>query len=429
MKNALVFASLIIIALILAATGCTHQRPLKQGREFEQQGLYNDAYDAYYQALQTKNKPVEAKLGLQRTGRHRIESLLKDFSKAYEVSNYQEAVYHYGKATDIKDKAARFGVDLEIPPYYKEYYQESKEAYLKKQYQRSIKLLSDENFKQAAKILQEIIEIDDGYKDAKSHLRTAVFEPQYRRACKFVENKKYRSAYHLFGQIIDKTGHYKDCMELHEEAKEEATIYIGMGDITGNYHYKKEMSQLNEAIADAISKSENSFIKLVEYDDKGRVPDAILKGKLISLMYKPGIKYSDDVPGYFRKNENNYKKIKYDVYKQNRKISINASLKLVNTKNNELMISENYDISASDYIHYADYDGDDSRLVPGYWKYLLLPNREDVIKTNPEDVANLQSLLKARRKIKSKDELFNELSENIAEQMVKTIENYNPEAY
>src|SRR6056297_1690668 len=155
----------IVFMFLLSISGCTHKRLLNQGAELEQQGLYIDAFNAYYSALRTKNNMAEAKLGLQRTGRHRMENLLKKFSDAFDVANYQEAVYHYQEAKSLQEKAARYRVELSIPPYYDEYYQECKVAYLQDRYKKAVSLLEKDNFALAEQVLQEITAIDPEYKD------------------------------------------------------------------------------------------------------------------------------------------------------------------------------------------------------------------------------------------------------------------------
>ncbi|HKK67852.1 MAG TPA: hypothetical protein VJ946_06555, partial [Bacteroidales bacterium] len=426
----------IVFMFLLSISGCTHKRLLNQGAELEQQGLYIDAFNAYYSALRTKNNMAEAKLGLQRTGRHRMENLLKKFSDAFDVANYQEAVYHYQEAKSLQDKAARYRVELSIPPYYDEYYQECKVAYLQDRYKKAVSLLEKDNFALAEQVLQEITAIDPEYKDVGDMLETAVYEPKYRRAKQLMNDEKYRSAYASLGGIIQNTGGYKNCNDLRQKAKEEATIDIGIAPFTSRDKDLKSVSRLQEKIADAISKTDNPFIRLVEYDDKTQVPDAIIKGDILDMQYYPGRLNKDDVPGWFRKSALrkedisswDYKKIKYQEYRQNSKLSISFSMKLVNTKNNELMISEQYDLSKRDNIHYASYSGDNNRLVPGYWKYRLIPNREDVIKDYPDDTEKLKALLHARETIKSRQELFNTLCETISEKTCRAVESYNPES-
>ncbi|MFW5767255.1 MAG: hypothetical protein ACOCXO_02695 [Bacteroidota bacterium] len=425
-----------IFVFFFSLSGCTHKRMLNKGAELEQQGLYRDAFDNYYQTLKTKDNLIEAKLGLQRTGRHCIDNILGDFSAAFEVSHYREAVYHYQEAIALQEKAKEFGMDVKIPAYYHEYYQECKIAYLDQRYREAIKLLDKNQYEMAEQALREISAIDSEYRDVDSRLETAIYEPKYLMAEQLMDEGKYRTAYGMLSRIIDETGGYKDSRELREQAREEAIIHIGIDDFKSSEKNGKLAAQVQEEIAHAISKSDNPFIKLIEYDDNGRVPDAIVKAEVISTRYYPGSLSKDNKPGWFRKSarkddvirSGDYKKIKYDEYSQNRKLYISLSLKMVNTKNNELMVSEQYDLSASDYIHYAKYSGDDSRLVPGYWKYLLLPNREDIIKDYPDDVRKLRSLLDARKTIKSSQQLANELSNELALKTLSAIENYNPEA-
>jgi hypothetical protein len=426
----------IVFMFLLSISGCTHKRLLNQGAELEQQGLYTDAFNAYHSALQSKNNMAEAKLGLQRTGRHRIENLLRKFSNAFDISNFQEAVYHYKEAKALQEKAAEFSVELSIPPYYDEYYEECKVAYLQKRYKKAVSLLENKNFALAEHVLQEITAIDPEYKNVGDLLETAVYEPKYIQAQQLMKEEKYRSAYNAFGEIIHSTGGYKNCNDLRQNAKEAATIDIGIADFSGPAGTGKSAIQLQKEIADAISKTDNPFIRLVEYDSKTQVPDAIIKGNILDIRYYPGQLEKEDVPGWFRKSARreeeisswDYKKIKYQTYRQTRKLSVSFSFKMIDTKNNEVMLSEQYDTNSRDDIHYASYSGDNSRLVPGYWKYRLIPNREDVIKDYPEDTEQLKALLNARKVVKSREELFTSICTSIGQQACQAVESYNPEA-
>ena len=117
---------LFILTVILLVTGCASKRNTKKAIKFEQAGLYEDAANYYYIAVQKKASNVDAKLGLRKTGQQTLDRKLSDFSIAYKQADYKKAVYNYLECEKYYNKVKGVGVELNFPEYYKEYYEEAK---------------------------------------------------------------------------------------------------------------------------------------------------------------------------------------------------------------------------------------------------------------------------------------------------------------
>ncbi len=424
---------IFIISFIFSA--CAYQTLSKKAAEYEKQGMYKDATSLYFQSLKRNSNYLDAKLGLKRTGQKVIIDYLSKFTAAHKVANHKEAVYYYRKAESVKTNAASFYVDLEIPPFYADYYLESKSGFLEAEYKLGVQLIKREAFYDAEKIFMQIIEIDPHYKDSRQQLITAKYEPRYQEANESLSQKKYRTAYYLFHKIIQEGGGYKDCSDLKNEAQQKATIRIGIAPVKNHTGEPSIDEYLNNRIAGYLNEINNPFIKLVEYHPGDQLPDALLKGEIHAIKYTQGRLQMEEKAGYLRESAHraeiissgDYKKIKYKEYSHKRSVDLRVSVELINTKTNQVMTSHSSGKMLMDYIHYVEYSGDKTRLVPGYWKWLLLPSRQDVIKDNPKSYHDLQKLVNGRKSIKTKQMLLDGLIDNFAKETVKKIDAYDPD--
>ncbi len=445
MKNSLKF--IVTLLILIVGISCTHKRYAKKAQKFEEQGLYQEAADWFYQSVLAKRNYLEAQIGLKRTGQHVIDDLYKNFMLAYNQGNDKQAVYHYLDAVDYENKLLNVNVKLNVPPYYEEYYNEIKNEYLNKQYAEAVKRLNDEDFSMAETIFKEIRSIDISYKDVNDKLDIAIYEPKYRHAIKQMGNKKYRTAYHLFGEILNGYGNYKESADLQIECKEKSTLKIAIQDID-NQSNKAELShQIKSQIITGLNNSNNPFLKVIEMPEgislqnhnKSIQPDAIVKGIVYKFTDNAGRLVKEEKRGYLEtktqyKNEDgithtetNYEKVKYNEYEQQRSVNIQFELLMVDTRTSEILIMKNFDMSNEDHIHYATFKGQQQNLIPGYWKNKFSTSTEDIIKNNYNDRQKLHQLLNARKEIKNFNALTTELINELSNQSVEKINNYNPE--
>jgi hypothetical protein len=443
---------IILFMIITAVAGsCAYKRLAKKASDFEEKGMYSEASELYYQSVLKKSSFIDARLGLKRTGQRVVDDKFSDFTKAYNQGNNKQAVYYYLEAREYEKKLNSVGVELTVPPYYEEYYNEVKSTYLDDKYFEGKKNLNNENFTKAEEIFREIVNIDSKYKDASEKLKIAVYEPKYRNAVSMMGQEKYRSAYYTFDEILKNYGDYKNASELKNEALDKATIRIGIDDFKNSSNRSNIDDQLKTRMIQALNQSDNPFIKVVQYKSSPKThsfqdarkkrlqPDAILTGHILSFDYDMGRLKKQNKRGYLRvvteyedeegnkRTKTQYKKVTYDEYSMSRGVSINFNFQLVDTKTNEIFLTKNFNLSNNDQLHYAKYEGKKQNLVPGYWKYQNSKSDEDVINDSRRAVRSLQSLLSARQKIKTYETLTNELIGNITNRTVEQINSYNPE--
>lgn len=440
----------VFILILLVGASCTHKRFAKKASKFEEQGMYQEASDLYYQSLIAKRSYIDAQVGLKRTGQRVVDKMYSNFMTAYNQGNNKEAVYHYLEAEAFENKLQQVDIDLVVPPYYEEYYNEVKGTYLDDQYFEGVKELNSEDFSSAERIFSEIVRIEPDYKDSKEKLNIAIYEPKYRKAVQHMGNKKYRSAYYLFSDIISNFGNYKESVDLKNESQKAATIRIAIQDIKNHSNKSELSSQIKSKIINGLNQSNDPFLKVVEYDaasksirsskaTKSIQPDAIIKATIHSFNFDLGRLKKEVKRGYLEiktsykdsegktKTKTSYKKVEYEELSMQRAAMIKFDVSMVDTRTNEILLTKSFNLNNKDAIHYATYDGKKQDLVPGYWKNKNTESDEDVIRSGYRDRKALQYLLNARTKIKTMDALSEELINEVSAQTVNKIVNYNPE--
>jgi len=447
---------LLLLSVILMIAGCASKRYTKKASKFEEAGLYEDAAEYYYQAIKKKDSNVDAKLGLRKNGQLALDRKLSDFTFAYKQADYKKAVYNYLDAEKYYTKITAVNVELDFPEYHKEYYEEAKNDYLNQKYADGLDKLNREDFSAALMVLTEIKNIDANYKDVQDLYITAKYEPMYRDANQYLETDLYRKAYYTFAAIIKGAGTYKQSVSLKDEAQEKGTITILVDDFSyTNYTYNQIAQNVTSDIKGSLSKLNNPFIRIIDPStlnvnifQNGQMNmqaanlagiKAVLSGKITRASAINGRLKKDNKRGYLKevtktKNElgEEIKKVKYIKtsyleYKQENKASFGLEFKLVSTSDNSIMVSDVFTKNNSDKIHYATFNGDKKKLIPGYWKYKDRKSEKDVQKDNKTDIKKLQNLLKADKNIKSSNTLLNEIVNKTTKDLTEKVNKYNPE--
>jgi len=439
---------LVFIFILLLGASCTHKRFAKKAAKFEEQGMYQEASDLYYQSLIAKRSYIDAQVGLKRTGQRVVDKTYSDFMTAYNQGNNKQAVYYYIEAESFENRLKQVSIELVVPPYYEEYYSEVKGTYLDDQYFEGVKKLNNEDFSGAERIFAEIVKIEPDYKDSKEQLNITIYEPKYRQAIQHMGNKKYRSAYYLFDEISVNFGNYKESVDLKSESQKAATIRVAIHNIENHSNKSELSSQIKSKIINGLNQTNDPFIKVVEfvaanrgiYDaTKATQPDALVKGTIHSFNFDLGRIKKETKRGYLEiktrykdsegktKTKTRYEKVEYEELSMQRSAMIKFDISMVDTRTNEILLTKSFNLNNQDQIHYAKYDGRKNDLVPGYWKNKSTDSDEDVIRTGRSERIALQELLNARTKIKTMDALSVELIDEVSTQTVVRIINYNPE--
>lgn len=445
------------ILLLFLAAGCASKKYTKKAAKFEEAGLYNDAAEYYYEAVKRKDSNVDAKLGLRKNGQMKLDKTLAGFYDYYKQGDYKQAVYHYLNAESYRDKVNAVGVELTFPEQYKTYYEEAKSDYLSKKYIQGIEMLDREDFSGALAIFTEIKNVDENYKDVQEKYIVARYEPKYREAIDLIETGHYRKAYYTFDYVLKWAGDYKQANVYKEEAREKGTFAILVTDITyTNRQFGTGANYITTKIKEDLGRLDNPFLKLIDpvildvaiYTPTGKLDmqaanlagiHAVFSGQLLDYATSESKLKKIPKKGYIKeviklKNDAGvetetvtYHKTEYMEYEAKNEARLSLNYNLVSTAGSEVLLSNNFSRNKGDEIHYAIFEGEKDKLVPGNWKYKDSKSPEDIIKDEKKDVRQLQQLLKAKQSITPAANLLGDLINQAVGNISDNIDKYNPE--
>ncbi len=453
-----------IILLIFSITSCASKRYAKQARKLDEAGLFREAAEKYYKSLVSNDKNIDALTGLQRSGQLVLQEKLDLFKTYYQNSSIKEAVYAFIDADSYYQKINSAGVKLIFQQDFTVYYKEVKEKYLSKRYAEGLQALDVEEFVPAESILKEIIYIDPNYKDSKTQWITAHYEPIYRKSNEFMQNNLNRKAYYSFNEITMGVGTYKDAVNLRLNTLNLATITIAIAPIYYPYAAYNTLAQtLKSKISNEINAIKSPFYQLITDDLITMLPDdgkkslpafilpyikssqnsfkakTVLVGRISRFSEEAGKPQTVEKKGFLKYTEEYttetgekkartiYDKVVYNEYAQSNRILLIFDYSLIDVKTGVLIVSDAITISRDDQLHYATYDGDIKKLVPGYWKAKDKESSEDVISDNQDKLNELKNLLNSKKDLKTTLVLANEAIQDISVKVATSIENYNPE--
>ena len=433
----------------------------KKAVTYEQAGMYKEASECYMNALNIKSTHMDASMGLKRSGQLVLDKYLADFFKVHSSKDYKTSVYSYLKSIDWSNKIYRYNLSLDIPDYYKTYYNDDLEIYLAQLYEEALSDLDKELFYSAKSILSEIIRLNPSYKDAKELKSFAHLEPIYRRGSEALEARKYRKAYYLFKQ----TSSYKDSGELLSYALEEAQFPVALmpfenGSSILNAH-KAFQSQFNQTfiknknpfivvtdrthIQTILAEQELGISGMVDSQTAAQAGDlfgvkALLTGTVVSIdivrndissTRKKGweryyvteyleLKNGKKVPVPVAK----YKKIYYNTYFGDNAVTVSIDYKLISTETGEILVNNMITEKYSHAVYYCNYEGKASNLFQGNW---VSQHETNSIDSRVSNRSKIKKLLNAKRTLDSIGEMKTAAFKAVCQQAVNEINSYNPE--
>lgn len=318
------FLSILLIISLLFA-GCAVKKMTKQAEQFEGAGMFKEASEMYYQALQKKPGKAELKIALKRTGQIYYEDLASEIKNSFNRGEYKETVYYYMEASDMISKYSRTGINIKSDPASERYYNDAKDYYLDDRYNIGLKHITDQEYDDAKSVFNEIFKIDPDYKDTRSYLNEATFEPIYRQGNQYYIDGRYMDAYNNWESIYQREKNYKDTRDRMDQALneryKEGSLWLmdenfndaakALGDVYGaNPNFKDVKSQYIEARNEPIyRKAKNDmsqgkcrtaffdFEKII--DDAGTYKDAKnLKGQALDCAEYPVAVFSQNPRQY-----------------------------------------------------------------------------------------------------------------------------------
>jgi tetratricopeptide (TPR) repeat protein len=218
MKHSYLYLLIALGAIAIAMASCKVKKLTKQAQQYEAAGMYRQAADSYLSALERKSDKPELSIGLRRTGQLYLDELSAQGRSAFQRNEFRETVYSYLSANDMINKLEGTGIKLRVDPALERCYQDAKNNYLQERYDAGLRLITDQNFKDAKDVFEEIAKIDADYRDTRSYLNEATLEPLYRDGTKLYSEGKYMEAYRKWDLVCKKDAGYKDTKARMEQA-------------------------------------------------------------------------------------------------------------------------------------------------------------------------------------------------------------------
>lgn len=318
------YLGILLIALFLVS-GCAVKKMVKQAEQYEAAGMFKEASDMYYQALQKKPTKADYKIALKRTGQMYYEELATEAKNSFSRGDYKETVYNFLEAEELISKVERTGVSIKSDPAMKRYFEDAKDRYLEDRYEAGQRQISDQEFDEAKTIFKEIYNIDPDYKDTRTYLNQATFEPIYRNGSQLFAEGRFMDAWYKWDEIYSQEKNYKDVKDrmdqaLNERYKEGSVLLMNedfenaenaLGDVyTVNPQFKDVKVQYIEARNEPIYRQAKSNVEkgkcrtaYFEYDqildDAGTYKDSkTLQAEALKCAEYPIAVYSRPVKHY-----------------------------------------------------------------------------------------------------------------------------------
>jgi hypothetical protein len=168
---------------------------------------------------------------------------------------------------------------------------------------------------------------------------------------------------------------------------------------------------------------------------------AILVGKIISADQEDGTLKKFSRTGWLGKETIvidpvtkarttvlTYSKVYYYEYEQENKASISFQYQLISTSTGEVLLSDVINISKNDRIEYATFSGDPRLLFPGVWTSQTRDMQNDRRFDTPAQKRALDNKLRARKTIKSMNDLMSDIYTETGKRVANKFSGYNPES-
>lgn len=456
---------IVLIALLVALSACSgSKRYFKKGQTLDESGLRIEAANFYIEALRRKPTNDKAIIALKTTGQRVYDERLAAFYQSYADERYRDAVYAYIDAQRFINQVVAVGVTLSTPSYYAAYFEESRNIYIAELYDKAQQHLQNEAFEQAENLLEEIKNLDPTYKDVNALSDFAFVEPKYRQALHEYDIEHYRQAYLIFDEINNRTSGYKESVEYAALALENAQFPISILPIENRTAHRGLEAGISGTIIRDIQTLNDPFIKLIDrthtdallaeqyYNMSGAIDQstaqqtgtllgskALLVGRVVNARLEEGrliknsrtgwlgkeIRYVDDQG--VKKTKVVYDKVYYYEYEQTNRVTITFQYQLISTQTGEVLANDLMEISRTDDMNYATFNGDTRYLFAGYWRNLYKRDPSDRRYETSGQKRQLDQLLRAPRTINNTAELSNQIFNQIGSRVANALRGFNPE--
>ena len=424
----------------------------KLGKKQEEGGLFKEASESYYTAVQKKRSNVDAQIGLKRTGQNVLNGMLLEFAQQKSFGTPKTAVESFEKASKYKDRVQGVGVGLEIPEMYNQDFASSRDAYLDELYSVGTSLLEEGKFDEAKVKFDEIKRLNPDFKDAKDLGNIAYMEPLYQKGMAAYESARYREAHDNFTKVINTKSDYKDAKEKLDECLVKGRYAIAMVAFQSATGSQEPAANVTAYTLSGMLAVKDPFLKVVDRSSMDDVlkeqklqlsgaidantavqvgeltgAQALLTGTVLShgqnqgslrsmqkngfASYQEKIKQPDGKYTY----QTRYRQVVYTEYYQENTSNVGFQYKLVDLRSGQIIKTDVIRQDLKDEVLYVKYDGDPRDLYPS--------GANGGPNLSISDKRALLNLCNARQDIKSSQQLSKEMFENVGKQVTDAMAN------
>jgi len=430
-----------------------------KGRNAEKAGRPGEASYYYLQSLKRNSNNLKALSGLQIAGQEHLNRLLDKYFQYHNEEKLRDAVYAFQDADNFHKDVTRVRVDLRFPEYYREYYQEDRDAYLDKTYTQAQDLFRRQQFKEAESLFSEVKKWNANYKDVGKMRAKAEIIPLYEEALQAYDLGYYKSAYNKFLRVTELDAQYEQAaLYLDESVRRGVFIiaYTPIVDMTKNGSISHIMGA--KVLSD-LSKAQHTFFQVVDRSnlnqvlaeqklalnsagDYARVGEilgakAILSAKILEYTYQGGTIATQRRTGYesFVDSVRNastgrkeavtrYKKVYYNEHNGQSVLKCKVQYQLVSTENGRTLVADLVEEQITDQVKYITYNGNIRSLVSGSWTSLTTNHANDKVYDSPAQRNEMRRLAEGKRTLRNETELRTDAVNKISGRLVKGVLDY-----
>lgn len=448
--------------LLLLVIGCSPAKTnTKKGNKLAEAGIYDEASFAYMQALANDRSYVDARVGLRNSAQKALNVYLDKFFRAHSESQLKDAVYSYRKADRFYKDVTFYGIELELPTYYSEYYKEDLQNYLNALYVKGNTFLQEKKFREAELEFKEITQLDPDYKDVNALKKMSVVIPTYEAGLGYFEAGNFRKAYLNFDQVFALQSNYKDVANLRKVAKERATITVAVLPFENATSYAYPIT-INSYIISDLAGANNEFIVVIDRENTEKLlkeqklslannanenlavvagelmgAKAILTGKVLDFgVQHPNMRHHEKT-GYESYQEKvynpatkkmelqtRYRKVMYSEFQGESAVRLKVQYQLISTESGTVLASDVVEHFEKDEVRYISYEGNKRNLVAGSWKSRNEALPSDKIYSSYSQQREVQGLLNAKRDFKPINEMMVSMQNRISNRIINQVIGY-----
>ncbi|MFN3530275.1 MAG: CsgG/HfaB family protein [Bacteroidia bacterium] len=457
MNHYLKLLLLCLTAVFLIA--CSPSRSFtKKANKLAAAGLHDEASLAYMQALGYDRTNIDARIGLRTSAQLALNNYLDRFYRAHGQQQYKESVYAFIRAEKFYQDVSAFNIELEMPTYYKQAYEEDLEIYLNGLYEEGSRLMVAQKFSESEGIFREINTLKPGFRDVGSLKKMSIIIPAYDAGRKQFEAENYRRAHGYFEEVFKLEPNYKDVAELRRVSRERATLTVAVMPFENSNAYSYS-TNLTSFIVSELSRANNDFLVIIdrEHTEKilreqkfslqfggeqsntlragelmgarllltGRILDMGISNPTISHKEKTGYEsYRERIYNAEKKRNETitrYRKVMYSEFNGSSAVRLKVQYQLISAESGTVLLSDVFEERLEDEVRYISYEGNAANLFAGTWRSRTEPHPSDRVLTSFSQKREVDQLVNGKRDFRPMNDMLVDVQSRISSQMANQL--------